>query len=81
MGGEIEQVFFFLGGRGQPREIHGIDDHVTSRAGHHPLACAFERLARRPSNVKQPLTGLRFHFLVEGSVGPEETNDWHRVWR
>ena len=40
---------------GQLLEILGVDDHVAGRAGHHALARAFERLARGPGDVEQPL--------------------------
>ena len=58
-------------------EILGVDDHMAGRAGHHALARALERLARRPGDVEQPLARLRFHFLVEGSVRPEKAHQGH----
>ena len=35
-----------------------VDDHVAGRTGHHALAGALERLARRPGDVEQPLSRL-----------------------
>ena len=74
---EIEQVFFLLARWRELREILSLDDDVTGRAGHHALARAFERLARSPGDVEQPLSRFGFHFLVQGPVGPEEPHQCH----
>src|SRR2546423_15143767 len=77
MGGEVEQIFFFLSGGLQFLEIRCIDDDMTGRAGHHTLARALERLACGPGDVEQPLARFRGHFLVEGSVSLEKPHQCH----
>src|SRR3954468_3740886 len=74
---EVEQILLFLGCGREFREILGIDDDMAGRASHDSLACALEWFARGPGDVKQPLTGRRFHFLVEGSVLPEKPHQGH----
>src|SRR3954468_21934119 len=74
---EVEQILLFLTRGWEFCEIIGIDDDVAGGAGHAALARAFERLARCPGDVEQPLTGRRFHFLIEGSVRPEKPHQGH----
>ena len=77
MGRKVEQVLLLLARGRQPLEILGGDDHMAGRAGHHALARPFERLARGPGDVEQPLARRRVHFLVEGSVRPEKPHQGH----
>ena len=77
MRGEVEQVFLLLGWWQQFREILRIDEDMTGRTGHYAFACAFERLARGPGDVEQPLPRFRFHFLVQGTVDPEKPHERH----
>src|SRR6185437_11782580 len=74
---QVEQVFFFLAGRWQLGEILRIDNYMTGRARHDPLASAFKRLAGGPRDIEQPLPGGCFHFLVESPVGFEKTHKSH----
>src|SRR5207245_2540963 len=77
VGGKIEQVFFLLTSRGQSSEVFRIDNDVASRASHHTLAGAFERLTGGPGNVQEPLSGGGLYFLVERAVRAEEAHQRH----
>src|SRR5947209_4769124 len=77
MSGEVEQIFLLLACRRKLREIAGVNDDMTGRTGHHAFARAFERLALRPGDIEQALSGCRFHFLVERPVRAEKSNPSH----
>src|SRR5215218_8127483 len=74
---KVEQILFLLACRRQLLEIVPIDDHMAGRAGHHALARALQRFARRPGDIEEPLPWFRFHFLVQAPVRPEKTHQCH----
>src|SRR4051794_13034384 len=77
MRGEVEQVLLLLSRGGQLLEVLGVHDHMAGRAGHNAFAGTFERLARRPGDVEQALSGFGLDFLVQAPVGPEESHQGH----
>src|SRR5215203_729134 len=77
MGGEVEQILLLLARRRQFGEILGGDDDMAGRAGHRTLTCPLQRLAGSPGAIKQSLAVSGLNFLVEASVGAEETHFGH----
>ena len=68
MSGQVQQILFLIACSRKLLEIRLVYDYMAGRAGHHAFTGAFERLARGPGDVEQPLTGLGFDLLVERAV-------------
>ena len=64
---EVEHVLFLFAGRRKLGEILFVDNHMTRRTGHHPFACAFERLLGVPGHVQKAPAGCAFDLAAHAT--------------